>query len=1189
MANITNFLTKIKTAVHGKDVRGAIHDAIKQVYDDASVDHDNANMEVKLARGTHNTLNDRLDNVDEIQAQTNAQLSKNTDSIKTIQTKVNSVASGSPKGVYASVSALTSAHPNGNSNIYVVSSDGGWYYWSGSAWTKGGVYQSTGIGEGTVSLTSLNTSMQTQANKLFSNVFVPGRHNTTTDLISLDTTAKTITINESTPSAHVLHSLGTSKNVGFLPTQTLSYAGFTSTALTLCLDVVNQQYVLREYGKAIGENEVMIAGIRTNGNSDSYLVTVDGKPNPLMQNILNKGTLKNRYATKTLFSIDNEGYSKTPLFVWDVENKKVTIPRAEFMYGSTPIQVDKAYDINYDGSTSLYALCYNEDTKLFEVLVYNQFNTKQGKYLLYDIVRIHNSIRKGLLTDSIVFVDSEPNIKYIKLEELFDYAGGEITFFPTGSYTNHKIGEHTIMKAGNVRSDMTHARFGLRWKDNSKLASDCAKITAKDKVSKCTLKIKNPKLNVALHVYAYKEDGKFERVVDSGWKKSTSALYTLDVDALTTKYGTIYLNGYFRFDDDSNHHMNELENPEIEFKVTYKHQEGAIEESEYTQPDLDTVRIYQNRNRAYLDIDVPFTALDSFYLKVENTTVEYNDVTYNLQFSLHGFNKSGSLIYDSNYQRVPFQHNAIIGHPNSYPGTKELPVIVSELAYVKIYVAFYNNSSINQFPNEDDPKNILRVANLSYAVRGFRASDLDQMDKDVILEQAVIDAYVKSNGENSSFVVEGEVILDGTNKLEYNPITIPAGCRNYEVEFTAKVTGGEGHLQFTNHYNKFSITNTNYRTFKFRITKSHLTSESVVITPTVPLGEQLYIKNIKVVPIKETTPMKDHNYGSFYTHRGLSYIYPENTLMALIEACERGSSMVELDLFTSSDGKALILHDNNLGRTNKARPTITLKNPNVCSVDAGKLNTLIVNDDEILNEFEVHDDVNVTINDTEYGRRVTSVNRATKEVVFNGNFVAGVATKVVNNRRNVATCTEAEFLQYELGEYKNPAFKGEMAPKFDDFIKIARQYGTSVLMDIRSMTEQCFKNHIAKVLDRYDYWEHIYFMQGKGNFTNYNKWANDINRKIRVVHISWNGGDTLRNEITELANAEWGNVSTRDIACECNNLTEELVAHAHNNGLRVMAYTVNKLHDANGAMALFRMGVDIVGTDIYTDDRCLMW
>ena len=74
--SITNYLNKIKTAVYGKDVRGAIHDAIKECYDDASVNHDNANMEVKMARGTHNTLNDRLNKSDEIQAQTNAQLSQ---------------------------------------------------------------------------------------------------------------------------------------------------------------------------------------------------------------------------------------------------------------------------------------------------------------------------------------------------------------------------------------------------------------------------------------------------------------------------------------------------------------------------------------------------------------------------------------------------------------------------------------------------------------------------------------------------------------------------------------------------------------------------------------------------------------------------------------------------------------------------------------------------------------------------------------------------------------------------------------------------------------------------------------------------------------------------------------------------------------------------------------------------------
>ena len=142
MANITNYLNKIKTAVYGKDVRGAIHDAIKQVYDDASVNHDNANMEVKMARGTHNTLNDRLDNVDEIQAQTNAQLSA---SIVTFESKLNEKANknemGSPLAV-DSVSKMTDV-----SRIYVLTTNGHWYSHNGSEWVDNGVYQSTGIAD----------------------------------------------------------------------------------------------------------------------------------------------------------------------------------------------------------------------------------------------------------------------------------------------------------------------------------------------------------------------------------------------------------------------------------------------------------------------------------------------------------------------------------------------------------------------------------------------------------------------------------------------------------------------------------------------------------------------------------------------------------------------------------------------------------------------------------------------------------------------------------------------------------------------------------------------------------------------------------------------------------------------------------------------------------------------------------
>lgn len=86
MANIQNYLNQIKTAVFGKDVRESIHDAIKQCYDDATVNHDNANMEVKLARGSHNTLNDRLDENEKKQENLSSQLDTidikmNTDSI----------------------------------------------------------------------------------------------------------------------------------------------------------------------------------------------------------------------------------------------------------------------------------------------------------------------------------------------------------------------------------------------------------------------------------------------------------------------------------------------------------------------------------------------------------------------------------------------------------------------------------------------------------------------------------------------------------------------------------------------------------------------------------------------------------------------------------------------------------------------------------------------------------------------------------------------------------------------------------------------------------------------------------------------------------------------------------------------------------------------------------------------------
>ena len=62
--------------------------------------------------------------------------------VTSVENELSSVAQGSPKGVYATLSDLENAYPSGTTGIYVVSANGHWYYWNGSAWIDGGAYLS---------------------------------------------------------------------------------------------------------------------------------------------------------------------------------------------------------------------------------------------------------------------------------------------------------------------------------------------------------------------------------------------------------------------------------------------------------------------------------------------------------------------------------------------------------------------------------------------------------------------------------------------------------------------------------------------------------------------------------------------------------------------------------------------------------------------------------------------------------------------------------------------------------------------------------------------------------------------------------------------------------------------------------------------------------------------------------------
>lgn len=74
------------------------------------------------------------------------------------------------------------------------------------------------------------------------------------------------------------------------------------------------------------------------------------------------------------------------------------------------------------------------------------------------------------------------------------------------------------------------------------------------------------------------------------------------------------------------------------------------------------------------------------------------------------------------------------------------------------------------------------------------------------------------------------------------------------------------------------------------------------------------IKSIRAVNIDEIT---------LTAHRGLSAIEPENTLPAFKAACEAKYNYVEFDIEPTSDGKWIVMHDDDLRRTTNGHGKIT--------------------------------------------------------------------------------------------------------------------------------------------------------------------------------------------------------------------------------------------------------------------------
>lgn len=112
--------------------------------------------------GTEKTEDNGLDPIAALASKANqSDLNTTNANVATNATAISNIGNGSPKGTYATLSALQTAFPTGTTGIYVVTADGKWYYWNGSAWTAGGTYQSTGLSTGSVTPSTTSFSITT--------------------------------------------------------------------------------------------------------------------------------------------------------------------------------------------------------------------------------------------------------------------------------------------------------------------------------------------------------------------------------------------------------------------------------------------------------------------------------------------------------------------------------------------------------------------------------------------------------------------------------------------------------------------------------------------------------------------------------------------------------------------------------------------------------------------------------------------------------------------------------------------------------------------------------------------------------------------------------------------------------------------------------------------------------------------
>lgn len=152
-----------------------IAEAVRTDFDLVVAEAGSSNPEVVLARGGEADLKTRLDKttlqvaekvekVNGVLPDINGNVTITIPQVDTsnlaTKTELSNVLDGTPKGTYATLTALQTAFPTGTTGVYIVTADGHIYSWSGSAWVDRGLYQAVKLSDSGVAYNNLDANIK---------------------------------------------------------------------------------------------------------------------------------------------------------------------------------------------------------------------------------------------------------------------------------------------------------------------------------------------------------------------------------------------------------------------------------------------------------------------------------------------------------------------------------------------------------------------------------------------------------------------------------------------------------------------------------------------------------------------------------------------------------------------------------------------------------------------------------------------------------------------------------------------------------------------------------------------------------------------------------------------------------------------------------------------------------------------